>query len=108
MSPEALLRAKGDDAELLFFRMSVMHYVYLLRSISVPEQRYIGCTSDLKARLAAHNRGESRHTAKYLPWQIETYLAFQSVTSAQSFEKYLKTGSGQAFANKRFWSKDLS
>ena len=29
-----------------------MFYTYILRSISQPEQRYIGSTSDLKSRLA--------------------------------------------------------
>ena len=29
-----------------------MFYTYILRSISHPEQRYIGSTSDLKSRLA--------------------------------------------------------
>ena len=32
-----------------------MFYTYILRSISHPEQRYIGSTSDLKSRLAKHN-----------------------------------------------------
>ena len=29
-----------------------MFYTYILRSLSQPEQRYIGSTADLKARLA--------------------------------------------------------
>ena len=33
----------------------VMHYTYILRSLSHPEQRYIGSTSDLHARIAKHN-----------------------------------------------------
>ena len=32
-----------------------MHYTYILRSLLHPEQRYIGSTSDLKARIAKHN-----------------------------------------------------
>ena len=80
-----------------------MKYVYLLQSISHPEQRYVGLTSDLRKRLAAHNAGKSPHTAKYRPWKIVTYLAFTDDVKAASFEKYLKTGSGRAFANKRFW-----
>ena len=80
-----------------------MKYVYLLQSISHPEQRYVGLTSDLQKRLAAHNASKSPHTAKYRPWKIVTYLAFSDDVKAASFEKYLKTGSGRAFANKRFW-----
>ena len=40
-----------------------MFYSYILRSISQPEQRYIGSTADLKSRLAKHNAGEVPHTS---------------------------------------------
>ena len=40
-----------------------MFYTYILRSISQPEQRYIGSTADLKSRLAKHNAGEVPHTS---------------------------------------------
>jgi putative endonuclease len=75
----------------------------MLRSLQNPDQRYTGYTSDLKTRLASHNRAENRHTAKHVPWKLETYIGFSDKDQAQSFEAYLKTGSGQAFANKRFW-----
>ena len=80
-----------------------MFYVYLIRSIAHPEQRYIGYTTNLKERLAAHNAGQSKHTAKFKPWKLISYHAFSEKQAAQHFEQYLKTGSGQAFANKRFW-----
>lgn len=38
-----------------------MKYGYLLQSIPHPDQRYIGLTSDLDKRLAAHNAGQSSH-----------------------------------------------
>jgi putative endonuclease len=62
----------------------------------------------LKVRLAAHNRGESVHTAKFLPWPLETYIAFETKHDALAFEKYLKSGSGQAFANKRLWTSTVA
>ena len=34
-----------------------MFYTYILRSISHPDRRYIGSTSDLRKRLAVHNAG---------------------------------------------------
>jgi putative endonuclease len=80
-----------------------MFYVYLLRSINLPDRTYIGFTEDLKARSRAHNAGESRHTAKFAPWQLISYHAFVDKRRAQEFEYYLKTGSGQAFAKKRIW-----
>ena len=80
-----------------------MFYVYMLRSIPNPDQTYIGYTEDLKTRFAAHNHGQSPHTAKFKPWELVTYLAFNDRAKALSFEKYLKSHSGKAFANKRFW-----
>lgn len=80
-----------------------MYYVYLIQSISQPTQRYIGFTEDLKSRLKAHNAGESKHTSKFCPWELVAYHAFKDKRKAQEFEYYLKTGSGKAFANKRFW-----
>jgi len=48
-----------------------MYYVYLLRSLSHPDQKYVGITEDLKKRHADHNNGFSKHTAKYMPWGSE-------------------------------------
>ena len=80
-----------------------MKYVYLLQSVSVPAQRYVGLTTNLQDRLRAHNDGSSSHTSKYRPWKIVTYLCFEDDRRAAEFERYLKTGSGLTFANKRFW-----
>jgi predicted GIY-YIG superfamily endonuclease len=80
-----------------------MQYVYLIRSIPFPCQRYIGLTGNLGARLKKHNEGGSPHTSKYKPWELVTYLSFSSLTRAAAFEKYLKSGSGRAFAKKRLW-----
>ncbi|MCL1785983.1 MAG: GIY-YIG nuclease family protein [Alphaproteobacteria bacterium] len=80
-----------------------MFYVYLIKSEKFPEQRYIGFSTDLKQRISDHNAGFSKHTCKYMPWKIVTYLAFSDEQAAKDFEKYLKGGSGQTFANKRFW-----
>jgi putative endonuclease len=80
-----------------------MHYVYLMQSKCNSSQRYVGYTSDLKRRLRSHNAGASIHTRKYAPWQIVAYFAFSAERRAREFEFYLKSGSGRAFANKRFW-----
>ena len=80
-----------------------MWYVYLLESDAVAGQRYVGVTDDLKRRLAEHNAGKSIHTSRFAPWRIVTYVAFSDRTKAPSFERYLKSGSGHAFANKRLW-----
>jgi putative endonuclease len=78
-----------------------MHYVYMLRSAEVDGHFYVGVAEDLRARLAKHNAREVSHTAKYAPWVIKTYIAFSDKAQAFAFEKYLKTGSGRAFAKKR-------
>jgi predicted GIY-YIG superfamily endonuclease len=80
-----------------------MFYVYLLESKTVDGKRYVGVTSNLKQRLADHNAGRSKHTARYLPWQLITYIAFSDHQKAELFERYLKSGSGHAFAQKRLW-----
>ena len=80
-----------------------MHYVYLVQSETAVGQRYVGVTSDLKQRLAQHNAGKSPHTAKHVPWRLVTYVALSDERKAETFERYLKSGSGHAFARKRLW-----
>jgi putative endonuclease len=81
-----------------------MFYVYILRSVYHPAQTYIGCAHDLRARLAQHNAGRSIHTNKFKPWKIQAYVALTDKEIADRFERYLKTGSGRAFANKHLVS----
>ncbi len=80
-----------------------MRYVYLLQSEGFVGQRYVGVTSNLKQRLAEHNSRKSPHTSKYAPWILVTYVAFSDEQKAETFERYLKSGSGHAFAKKRLW-----
>ena len=80
-----------------------MRYVYLLQREAFAGQRYVGMTSDLRQRLAEHNAGKSPHTSKYAPWRLVTYVAFSDEQKAETFERYLKSGSGHAFASKRLW-----
>ena len=75
-------------------------FVYLLRSELDPAQRYIGLTSDVQARVVAHNSGRSPHTSKYRPWTMLAAIEFQAEARAAEFEKYLKSGSGRAFAKR--------
>jgi putative endonuclease len=78
-----------------------LKYVYFLESLSDPQQTYVGLTNNLRTRLTKHNAGESPHTSKYRPWRLLSYLAFSRDQAAVDFERYLKTGSGRAFAKKR-------
>jgi putative endonuclease len=80
-----------------------MFYVYLLRSKSKPSATYIGLTEDLRARMESHNSGTNGYTSKNRPWNLVTYLAFSSRQRAAEFERYLKHGSGHAFARRHLW-----
>jgi predicted GIY-YIG superfamily endonuclease len=80
----------------------MFHYVYILKSEVAPERHYIGMTSDLTQRLAAHNSGKVSHTSKFKPWTIETAVTFHDETKATAFERYLKSGSEREFARRHF------
>jgi len=76
--------------------------VYILQSLKEPQHFYTGVTDDLSDRLLKHNLGAVTHTAKHRPWRIKTYVAFTDPARAFAFEKYLKSGSGRAFAKMHF------
>jgi putative endonuclease len=78
-----------------------MKYVYVLERLN-GEHFYVGITDDLHALVAKHNAGEVPHTSKSGPWRITTYIALSDAALATAFEKYLKSGSGRAFAKKHF------
>lgn len=74
--------------------------VYVLRSVREPMRYYTGVTSDVAARLAAHNAGHCFHTADARPWQVDIVVQFADERRALAFERYLKSGSGCAFAKR--------
>ena len=79
-----------------------MYYVYILPSIDQPKHFYVGITTDLKKRLSEHNNGQSVHTNKFKPWKYRTVISFDDIQRAESFEIYLKSSSGRAFAKRHF------
>ena len=76
--------------------------VYIIRSDFDSSRHYVGITNDLRARLEWHNTGPGGHTVEDRPWSLVVSLEFPSEKAAVSFEKYLKTGSGRAFAKRHF------
>jgi predicted GIY-YIG superfamily endonuclease len=82
--------------------MSDKRFVYILRSDSTPERHYVGSTSDVARRLRWHNTGPSGVTRHHRPWALVVSLEFTYATTAARFERYLKTGSGRAFAKRHF------
>lgn len=79
-----------------------MYYVYVIRSLVVPQELYIGYTKDMHARINMHNSGKSPHTSKFKPWELIVYLCFANQGAALAFEQYLKSGTGRALIAKRF------
>lgn len=83
-----------------------MYYTYILHS-SKSHIFYFGSTIDLKNRFSLHNTGQVKSTKPHLPWQLVWYCGFETEKQSRDFELYLKTGSGKAFAYKRFISEAL-
>jgi putative endonuclease len=59
-------------------------------------------TSDIATRLTAHNAGRVPSTERHGSRELLAVVAFQDDAVAVRFEKYLKSGSGQAFARRHF------
>jgi putative endonuclease len=74
--------------------------VYVLKSVHDPARYYTGVTSDVSARLAAHNAGRCPHTVDARPWQVDVIVRFADERRALKSEQYLKSGSGRAFAKR--------
>jgi putative endonuclease len=77
-------------------------FVYIAKSDAGPDCYYRGLTWDVATRLEVHSSGGSQHTAGLRPWRLVVSLEFVTEASAVAFEKYLKTGSGRAFAKRHF------
>lgn len=75
-------------------------FVYVLRSQSDPTRHYVGVTSDVDGRLEWHNHGPSGQTVHNRPWSVVVSIEFADEPTAVRFEKYLKSGSGRAFAKR--------
>ncbi|MGE5359446.1 MAG: GIY-YIG nuclease family protein [Bacteroidales bacterium] len=81
---------------------SPQHFVYILKSLQPSGRPYVGLTSNVPARLAAHNAGLSPHTARHRPWRVVVCIEFEDEKRARAFERYLKSGSGWAFSRRHF------
>jgi putative endonuclease len=76
--------------------------VYILRSRSFPDRHYVGIASDPRERLQWHNHGPCGYTTAHRPWSIAVSIEFPTEEEAVRFERYLKSGSGRAFAKRHF------
>jgi len=77
-------------------------FVYILRSGADPARHYVRTSSNVPRRLEWHNAGQNIHTARDRPWHLVVTLEFPTQPEAYRFERYLKSGSGRAFAKRHF------
>jgi predicted GIY-YIG superfamily endonuclease len=75
-------------------------FVDVLKNGAVRPRYYTGLTSDVVRRQAEHDAGSCTHTANYRPWSIDVGIEFADERRAVAFERYLKSGSGVAFAQR--------
>jgi len=66
---------------------------------------YVGSTNDLRRRVDSHQGGHVTSTKENLPAVLRSYVAVGDEASGRSLERYFKSGSGKAFAKKRFLKK---
>ena len=65
-------------------------------------KHYVGRASNVRDRLEWHNQAPCGYTVRYRPWSIVVSIDFPDEALAVRFEKYLKSGSGRAFAKRHF------
>lgn len=74
-------------------------YVYFLELSN--RDIYVGSTDDLRRRFQSHQNGNVKSTKEHLPAILRSYVAVATESHARQLERYFKSGSGKAFANKR-------
>jgi len=83
--------------------MTCFYYVYMLSDVATRTHHYVGMTENLESRLEKHNSGQVSHTSKFAPWTVDAAIAVRNKTIAARLERYFKSGSGRAFANKHLF-----
>jgi len=77
-----------------------MYHVYLIES--APNHKwYIGYTTNLKRRLAEHNRHKNVSTARESRWKLIYCETYVNKMDALGRENFLKSGSGRRFLKKQ-------
>jgi putative endonuclease len=102
--PRTLSRARAD-AVAIRLCARLLAAPRTSRSLRrVDALRFIRWQCELKGRAALldHNAGRCPHTVSRRPWQRHVVIEFSNERSAIRFERYLKSGSGRAFAKRHF------
>lgn len=85
-----------------------MYYVYVLKS-KKDGKLYTGYSSDLKTRIAEHNKGNISITKFRGPFKLIYYEAYLHQQDATAREKYLKTQWGRNYIKRTlryYWLQD--
>ena len=85
-----LARERRETAGMWY----VYWYVYFLRLNN--GDIYVG-------RVRSHERGHVDSAKAHRPVSLRSYVAVLTERNARELERYFKSGSGKAFANKRLW-----
>jgi len=59
----------------------IMYFVYILKSVS-KDKYYIGSSSNVQKRLDEHNRGKTRSTKPYAPYELVYTEAYKTRSEA--------------------------
>jgi putative endonuclease len=79
-----------------------MIFVYVIRS-KADGRFYVGMTENVVKRLSEHNKGKTKSTKGFKPWELVLVETYSTRNEARRRETYLKGGSGKEFI-KRYWS----
>jgi len=94
-----LRRTRSVTSPRYTYYITMWYYVYILELSN--KKHYVGCTINIKERFTRHSRGYVPATKRYRPLRLLWCCSFSDRYKAYQFEKYLKSGSGRAFALKR-------
>ncbi len=87
---------------LYLFKFNVMQLPYAVYIVKCHKGHYYtGFTRDIAKRLKGHRQGHVRATKDKLPIALVYFCLFANKQKVYDFERYLKSGSGIAFRNKR-------
>jgi putative endonuclease len=66
------------------------------------QKRYVGSSENVQQRLVKHNLGLSNFTKRGIPWILIHQETFTTKLEALKREKFLKSGAGRAWLDKKY------
>lgn len=83
-------QSKGHRFESgILHKENMAYYVYILKA-RYYDTFYYGQTKKLQKRLEKHNKGYSKYTKNYTPWDLYAYKEYESRKEALKMERKLK------------------